>query len=250
MNKIIIANWKMNLSLKESLELANKVVKIKSENDIIICPDFLALSLIGARLKKTKKIYKNIYLGAQNCAAFSHGSYTGEVATSNILESGAKYVIIGHSERREYQKEDNEMINDKLKEALKIGLKVILCVGENSINKKNKKTKTILRSQVKGALKGVNKKNLENISIAYEPIWAIGSGKIPEGEEVDEISAYIKNLVYNNFKKKIKVFYGGSVKTSNANNFLKHNNIDGLLIGGASLNYQEFSKICQKNYVK
>ncbi|MDA3802426.1 MAG: triose-phosphate isomerase [Patescibacteria group bacterium] len=245
MSKTIIANWKMNLSIKESLILANKIAKIKTDNEIIVCPDFLSLNLINQKLKR-----KDIYLGAQDCAAYSYGSYTGEVASQSIIESGAKYVIIGHSERRKYQKEDNEIINNKIKQALKVGLKVILCVGENLTEKKNKKTKSILKTQLKGALKDVLKKELTNISIAYEPIWAIGSGKTPEAEKVNETSIYIKDLIYNDFKKKVKVFYGGSIKASNSSEFLKYKQIDGLLIGGASLNYQEFSKIFKKNYVR
>lgn len=243
MSKTIIANWKMNLSVKESILLGAKVAKIKTENDIIICPDFLSLSEIKSKIKEN-----NIYLGAQNCAAYSPGSYTGEVLAKSISEIGASYVIIGHSERRKFQKESNTLINNKIKQALQAGLKVILCIGENNIEKKNDKTNFVLNVQLKEALKDLEKTDLARISIAYEPVWAIGSGRTPKIEELNTISTFIKSFIYSSYQKRVKVFYGGSVNANNAGDFLETKTINGLLIGGASLNYPEFSKICKKNY--
>ena len=240
MKKTIVANWKMNLSVKESLSLAKKVNKISSQNNIIVCPDFLSIVSIKNNLKKI-----NFKLGAQNCAPESFGSYTGEVCASNLKDLEVEQVIIGHSERRNIFKEDSLMINKKVYQALKNKLQVILCLGENEQEKKGKKTKAIIKKQLQDVLKNVDDKNISQITIAYEPIWAIGSGKTPKVEEVSLLVDYIKDYIFKNHGKKIKVLYGGSVNLKNYNSFLNQKNIDGLLIGGASLKYQEFSKICR-----
>ncbi len=240
MKKTIVANWKMNLSIKESLSLAKKVNKISSQNNIIVCPDFLSIVSIKNNLKKI-----NFKLGAQNCAPESFGSYTGEVCASNLKDLEVEQVIIGHSERRNIFKEDSLMINKKVYQALKNKLQVILCLGENEQEKKGKKTKAIIKKQLQDVLKNVDDKNISQITIAYEPIWAIGSGKTPKVEEVSLLADYIKDYIFKNYGKKIKVLYGGSVNLKNYNSFLNQKNIDGLLIGGASLKYQEFSKICR-----
>ena len=240
MKKTIVANWKMNLSVKESLSLAKKVNKMSSQNNIIICPDFLSLVSIKNSLKKI-----NFKLGAQNCAPESFGSYTGEVCASNLKDLGVEQVIIGHSERRNIFKEDSLMINKKIQEALKNKLQVILCLGENENEKKAKRTKQVVKKQLQDALKNISNRDISQITIAYEPIWAIGSGKTPQAEEVSLLSKYIKDYIVNKYSKKIKVLYGGSVNLSNYSLFLDQTNIDGLLIGGASLKYSEFSKICR-----
>jgi triosephosphate isomerase len=218
MKPLIIANWKCNpTNLIEAKKLFNKVKKLNA----VICPPFIYISL-----------FKSANLGAQNCHYEQSGAYTGEISPKMLKDLGLKYLIIGHSERRVHFKETDEMINKKLKAALKAGLKPILCIGE----KKGENAKKIISGQLKKDLKGVSKEDLRKIIIAYEPVWAIGTGDFCKPEKAREAMDFIKRGLNN------KVLYGGSVNSKIAGKYTKIG-FDGLLVGGASLDAKEFIKI-------
>ena len=218
MKKIIVANWKMNpASIHEAKKLFNAVKKTNA----VICPPFIYLSL-----------FKYRFLGAQNCHWEQLGAFTGEASPKMLKDLGCKYVIIGHSERRKHFKETDEMINRKLKAALRIGMIPILCIGE----KKGENAEKIVDSQINKDLKSIAKNDLKKIIIAYEPIWAIGTGNFCSTEKANKVRQFIKGKMNN------KILYGGSVDSSIANNYTKAG-FDGLLVGGASLNAEEFIKI-------
>ncbi|MFA5109008.1 MAG: triose-phosphate isomerase [Patescibacteria group bacterium] len=245
MKKLVIANWKMQLSLKESLELARKMVKKINGSSIeaVICPDYSALPFIGPILKSSKLSW-----GAQDSAPAEYGALTGEVSPLNLRALGVKYVILGHSERREHLHENSALIGLKIKAALNSKLVPVLCVGEKLTEKNNGETKEYLSGELRRALKGVKIKSAADLVVAYEPIWAISTNKnakpiIPE--EAAEILAFIKKQVAKILKKEVRILYGGSVNAINAGQFLQLKDNDGLLVGGASLQAEEFSKICQ-----
>ena len=235
-----VANWKMFGDLS-SLNSLNKVItfikKIKKNKfKLIYCPPTTLINPLAKMLKKTQ-----IQVGAQNChESENYGAYTGHVNSRMLKDVGAKYVILGHSENRK-SGEDDKLINLKISTAIKSGLKVIFCVGETLNEKRRKVTKRILTEQIS---KGLNKvKNKKDILIAYEPVWAIGSGLIPKQSDLLEEINFIKSKV-----KGVKVLYGGSVNPKNINNLKVINNIDGFLIGGASQNPNNFIDIIKKTY--
>jgi triosephosphate isomerase len=240
MKKLIIANWKMKLGFNESLVLAKKLNnKLKSDkNNIVICPDYLSLAPIANILKKSK-----IVLGAQDSAITDSGAYTGEVSPLNLKSIGVKYVILGHSERREHLHENSAIINDKIKAALKNKLIPVLCVGEKLIERESGEAKSVITDQLRRALNRIDVKN-NNIVIAYEPVWAIGKGKAIAPAEAEEMHQFIKSQVNKILKKAVLVIYGGSVDSKNILSFISQKNIDGFLVGGASLKSDEFIKIC------
>lgn len=241
--KTIIANWKMQLSLKESLELAKQSAKkIKGKNKVVLCPDFLALPFVGPILKGT-----GLDLGAQNSALASRGAYTGEVSPLNLKALGVKYVILGHSERREHLHENSGIINLKIKAALENGLIPVLCVGEKLIIRKNGETAEYISQEIAHALKGVKIKKASDLLIAYEPIWAISTNKNARPmspAEADNIHKLIAAKASKILKQPVAVLYGGSVNAANAAAYLGQENIAGLLVGGASLKIKDFSYIC------
>lgn len=242
--KTIIANWKMQLTLKESLELAKQnVKKIKgNKNTIVLCPDFLALPFVGPIIKGS-----GIYLGAQNSAMASCGAYTGEVSPLNLKALGVKYVILGHSERREKLHESSTIVNQKIKAALDNGLTPVLCIGEKLEIRNNGETKEFLETELANSLKGVKIKKASDLLIAYEPIWAISTNKNAKpmsADEADAIHDLIAVKAAKILKLRVSVLYGGSVNVANAGELLKRQNIAGLLVGGASLNIKDFSAIC------
>jgi len=242
MKKIIIANWKMQLSIKESLELARELVKKNksAKNELIICPDFLSLPFIGPVLKKSF-----FGLGAQDSAEEGKGAYTGEVSAFNLKTLGVKYAILGHSERRLHLHENSAIINKKIKIALKNKIIPVLCIGEKLEEKDNGQTKKVLVNELRKALKGIKIKRANELIIAYEPLWAIGSGHSIIPVEAEIMHGYIKKETEKILGKKISVIYGGSVNSDNSALFLSQKNVDGLLVGGASLKSSEFIKICQ-----
>jgi len=237
-----IANWKMFGDLR-SLNSLNKVIKFSKSNKInkgriIYCPPY---TLISSFLKKFQNC--QIDIGGQNChESENYGPYTGFVNSRMLKNVGANYVIIGHSENRE-KGENNKLINLKIKSALKAKLKVIFCVGETLIEKRKKRTQSILSKQIKIGLDKI--KNKSNIFIAYEPVWAIGTGIIPKSKELLKTVSFIKSK-FND--KSPKVLYGGSVNPQNINDLKEINNIDGFLIGGASHNPNKFIDIVKKTY--
>jgi len=241
-NMYFIANWKMFGDLR-SLNSLDKVIKFSKSNKInkgrlIYCPPY---TLISSFLKKF--INCQIDIGGQNChESENSGPYTGFVNSRMLKNIGANYVIIGHSENRE-KGENNKLINQKIKSALKAKLKVIFCIGESLTEKRKKKTKSILSKQIKVGLDKI--KNKKNIFIAYEPVWAIGTGIVPKSKDLLKIVKFIKSKFKD---KSSKVLYGGSVNPQNIKSLKEINNIDGFLIGGASQNSKKFIDIVKKTY--
>ena len=240
MKKLLIANWKMQLDYKESLELAKKFAKNfkKHSDELIICPDFVALPAVSEIIKKSV-----LKLGAQDVAAFTSGAYTGEVSAKSLKQLGVKYVLIGHSERRQNLKEEGALLKLKITQAIGAGLIPILCIGESAASKKAKKTHQVLKKQLSEALDGLVITDGKLLVIAYEPIWAIGTGKAVTPSEAESIHVFIKGVLTEIIGQIPRVIYGGSVAAKNAAELLEWPNIDGLLIGGASLKVDEFSKI-------
>ena len=241
----IIANWKMNpVSFGEADSLIKTIKKgIKKSNQvkIIICPPAVYLSKIRAN--------SNFELGIQNIFWEDKGAYTGEISAVIAKSLKVRYTIIGHSERRKYLKETNEMINLKIQSALKNNLSLILCVGETSKEKQGDKTSEVIVSQLKLALEGIDKLQITNykLQIAYEPIWAIGTGETPLTDEIMSANLLIKKTISSLYDRetaeKIPILYGGSVNSKNAYDLIEKTGMDGLLIGGASLNGSEFVRI-------
>ncbi len=241
--KLIIANWKMSLNYSDSISLAKKLKislkKSKSKNDILILPDFLSLVRVAEILKNTK-----ILLGSQDLAPFSLGAYSGEVSLESLQEVSCSYVLIGHSERRKYFN-DNFLIADKMKNVFdNSNIVPILCVGETWAEKKSGKTLKIIEQQLKTAFSKALKLKNRQIVIAYEPVWAIGSGKAVELDDAIIVHKKIKEIIFKNLKtKNVQVLYGGSVNLENYEKFKNQEYIDGLLMGGSSLNANNFIKI-------
>ena len=242
--KKIVANFKMNKTNNEVKEYIMKLLPKyeKEKTELVLCVPFTAITLSKFLLDGT-----NISIGAQNICDEDDGKSTGEISGTMIKSCGADYVIIGHSERRIKFKENGRIINKKIKLALKNRLKVILCVGETLAEKNTMKTNEVIKTQIEEALKGLYENELENIVIAYEPIWAIGTGKTPLAKEIENTVKVIKKVVAEDFSdkagEKIEVLYGGSVDVKNSANFSKIKNINGMLIGGASLDADNFAQL-------
>ena len=249
MKKIIIANWKMKLDYKSSLALAKQVLasvkksqKIKSE--VVICPDYLSITPLA-------KIFHSspVKLGAQDSAMTDRGAFTGEVSAADLSALGVKYVIVGHSERREHLHENSSIINAKIKTSLTYNLTPIVCVGEKLMEKKSGEARKYLSKELNRALRGVKIKSAADLIIAYEPIWAISSSssaRAMSAMEAEEIQKFLKGRAARILHKNLRVIYGGSVNSKNAGEFLQQKNIDGLLVGAASINNTEFMSICSQ----
>ena len=242
--KIIAGNWKMNMLPNEAMSFINELEpNVKNAKcEIILCVPYTDLfySLLTAQ-------NTNIKIGAQNMHWEESGAYTGEVSPNMLKCINVEYVIIGHSERRQYFAETDETVNKKIKSALNHGLKPILCVGETLDQRENNMQDAIISNQIKAALKGIE--SIENITIAYEPIWAIGTGKVATKEDANNtikiIRSTVKELYGDNVAQNICILYGGSVKKENAKELFSTSDIDGALIGGASLKVDEFAKIIE-----
>ena len=251
MKPLIVANWKCNpTTLKEAKALFNSVrkgIKNIKNVDVVVCPPFLWLPLLSA--SAFAKGLGGLRFGSQDCFWAEKGAYTGEVSPKMLKDIGVRYVILGHSERRLYLGETDEMINKKIISALKAKLNPVLCVGESKEEKNQGKTEEVLRNQLTSALLGVSKTILQNskLSIAYEPIWAIGTGKACQSDETQMMSLFIKKIVsrfYGNFvSKKVQILYGGSINSKNALSYIREAMMEGLLVGGASLDSREFIKL-------
>jgi len=247
MRKYLMAgNWKMNLTPSESREFAKQLVSSIKDlpNDVLamIAPTFAALQAVGEVIKGSE-----IKLGAQNINENESGAYTGEISANMLLDLGVEYVIIGHSERRHIYKENDELINKKVLFALKKGLKPILCVGELLEEREKGITNDVVKNQVINGLKGVDASEMKNVVIAYEPVWAIGTGKVATPEIAEEVHALIRKTVVDLYNKEIAdnltIQYGGSVKDDNVDGLMGMANIDGALVGGASLKADSFKRI-------
>jgi triosephosphate isomerase len=242
--KIVAGNWKMNTSLKEGMELAKAVEKLEktqtSDALLIIAPPFIHLS-------KVKELISNVKLAAQNCASESSGAYTGEVSPSMLVSSGVEYVIIGHSERRSYYHEDNALLNKKTRLALEEGLKPIYCCGEVLEERESGRLFDVVREQIAVGLEGLSKEQMAKVVIAYEPVWAIGTGEVATPEQAQEMHRFIRDLLAELFGSQVAedttILYGGSCKPSNAGELFANPDVDGGLIGGASLKAEDFLAI-------
>ena len=245
--KLIAGNWKMNMTPSQAVKLVNEL-KPHVDNkdvDVLFCVPAIDIIPVINEVKDT-----DIEVGAENVFYEEKGAYTGELSPEMLVDAGVKYVIIGHSERREYFNETDETVNLKIKAALTHDLKPIVCVGETLEQREAGITKEFVTGQVRNALKEITEDELKKIIIAYEPIWAIGTGKTASKEDANEVCKWIREelrALYGDVADEIIIQYGGSVKSSNAKDLFEMSDIDGGLVGGASLEPEEFSKIVKYN---
>ena len=244
--KIVAGNWKMNLNLQEGVALAKELKEAlaadKPNCDVVICTPFIHLASVAQTLEGSV-----IGLGAENCADKEKGAYTGEVSAEMVKSTGAQYVILGHSERREYYKETPEILKEKVLLAQKNGLKVIFCIGESLAEREANKQNEVVKAELEGSVFNLAEEDFRKIIIAYEPIWAIGTGKTATAEQAEEIHAYIRQVIADQYGAEVadatSILYGGSCKPSNAAELFAKPDIDGGLIGGASLKCADFKGI-------
>jgi triosephosphate isomerase len=243
---IVAGNWKSNLSFDEAKSLIKEINQVNAKDlncELIVCPPYLYVDFVRENLDS------DIKFGAQNVSQWSYGAYTGEISAEMLSSMNANYCIIGHSERRKYFNESNEVIEEKLIKLLKEGIKPIFCCGETLDIREDNKHFQLIETQIKEALFSLSENELKNIVIAYEPVWAIGTGKTASPEQAEEMHAFIRKLISEKFGTEIadniSILYGGSVKAENAKEIFAKPNVDGGLIGGASLKYQDFINIAK-----
>jgi len=248
--KLIIAgNWKMNKTVAEALTLVNNL-KLELANirevDIVVCPPFTALESVSKVI-----LDSNIRLGAQNMSEQNFGAFTGEICAGMLKEFSVRYVILGHSERRQYQKESDALIAKKAAAVLAASLKPIVCVGETLAEREGGKTEKVLDTQVRGSLAGLTKEQMAETIIAYEPVWAIGTGKTATTKQAQDTHAFIRSVLVKMFDnavaKKVRIQYGGSVKPANAKELMSQPDVDGALVGGAALEARSFADIIKNS---
>ena len=245
--KVIAGNWKMHNDNSAAQQLASQI-KIRTteikNTEIILCPPFTALTVVNDVIKDSP-----IALGAQNVYWEKSGAYTGELSAEMIKSTGAEFVIIGHSERRQFFGETDETVNKRTKAALEAGLKAIVCVGESLEQRESGATAAVIEEQITGSLAGLTTEQMDSVIIAYEPVWAIGTGKTASPEQAQEVHAQIRALVEKQFGSNVaasvRIQYGGSVKPDNADSLLSQPDIDGALVGGACLKAELFVPIIQ-----
>lgn len=245
--RIIAGNWKMNNTIEQADKLIAELKPLLNDNkkaEVVVCVPFTAIAAAKKAVKGSK-----IKVGAQNLSWESKGAFTGEISAEMLLEVGAEYVIVGHSERRQMFGETNETVNKRALMALSSGLKPIICVGETDYERSIGKTNVILRSQLKDALQSVGEAQMENVIIAYEPVWAIGTGKNATADDAAATIRFIRKLVAEFYDPKtakgLRILYGGSMNGKNCAELLEKKDIDGGLIGGASLKAAEFAAIVE-----
>lgn len=244
--KIVAGNWKMNKNLQEGIALAKelneKLTADKPVCDVVICTPFIHLASVAGIIDKSI-----IGLGAENCADKEKGAYTGEVSAEMVKSTGADYVILGHSERRAYYGETAEILKEKVDLALANGLKVIFCIGEVLEEREAGKQNEVVKAQIEGSLFDLTAEEYANIILAYEPVWAIGTGKTATAEQAEEMHAFIRSVINAKFgaqaAEDTTILYGGSCKPSNAKELFAKPNVDGGLIGGAALKADDFKGI-------
>lgn len=247
---IIAANWKMNNTVKESKALlAELLPKISgSACEVVLCVPFTNIASVKKMIKNT-----GIKLGAQNVHFAEKGAYTGEISAQMLKEQKVEYVVIGHSERRQYFAETDESVNKKIAACLSNKLKAIVCIGETLEERESGKTQDVLFTQITEGLKGYKSKDFDKIVIAYEPVWAIGTGKTATAEDANETIAYIRQVIKKKFSakiaEKVRIQYGGSMNPKNAAQLMAMEEIDGGLIGGASLKAEDFAAVVNYNKV-
>lgn len=237
---IIAGNWKMNNTIKEAEELVNgiKSKELGQKTEAVLCVPYTCLAKVGEMIEDTK-----IKLGAQNLHWEDRGAYTGEVSGPMLKELGVEYVIVGHSERRQFFNENDETVNKKLVKALEHGLRPIFCVGESLEERENNIEKDIIKNQLIKGLENIKKEDLVNMVIAYEPIWAIGTGKSATSNDANHMCRFIRETIDESFPNTghlVRIQYGGSVKRENVDELMDMSDIDGALVGGASLKAEDF----------
>ena len=241
---MIAGNWKMNKTPAETVALVEdlKKIQVRTKAEVVVCPMTVSLFAAATQLKGT-----DIKLGAQNIHWAASGAFTGEIAADMLKELGVEYVIIGHSERRQYFGETDETVNKRVKAALAAGFKPIVCIGEMLEERESGKTEKVLFTQLEGGLAGLTKEDMANVVIAYEPVWAIGTGKTATPELAEETHNFIRMTLNDMFGKEVgegvRIQYGGSMKAENAKELVAQRNIDGGLIGGAALKADSFAAL-------
>ncbi len=242
---LIAGNWKMYKTSSEAVETANRLVDLVTDTadvDIMIAPVFTALDPVSNIVKGSR-----VSLGAQNLHWEKEGAYTGEISAAMLVSAGCRYVIIGHSERRQFFGETDETVNKKIRAAIDAKLIPVLCVGETEMERNTNQTFSVLDKQIKKGLKGFLADDLGSLVIAYEPVWAIGTGKTATRDQAQEVHQYIRSLVGAGFSTalsdSVRILYGGSVKPDNIAQLMQMADIDGALVGGASLDAESFSRI-------
>jgi triosephosphate isomerase (TIM) len=246
---IIAGNWKMNKTVAEAVDLARDL-KLETANikelDIVVCPPFTALGEVSKEV-----LTSNIRLGAQNMSEHNFGAYTGEIAAGMLKEFSVRYVILGHSERRQYQKESDALIAKKALAAHAASIKPIVCVGETLAEREAGQTEKVLDTQVRGSLAGLSREQMEETVLAYEPVWAIGTGKTATSAQAQEAHLFIRRLLGTLYDdataRRVRVQYGGSVKPANARELMTQPDVDGALVGGASLEARTFADIIKNS---
>ncbi|KUK10067.1 MAG: Triosephosphate isomerase [Clostridia bacterium 41_269] len=242
---LIVGNWKMNLTTKEAASLVEKL-KSRFSNiegvEVAVCPPFTSLETVSKLCKES-----SIHVGAQNMFWEEQGAYTGEISPLMLKDLGCKYVILGHSERRQFFGETNENVSRKVKSALKHNIIPIICVGETLAQREAGETDRVCREQLQESLKGIDNLEGNEIVVAYEPVWAIGTGKTASPKDADHVANFIRLILANMYSAKtaerVRILYGGSVKPENIVEFMAQPNIDGALVGGASLKADSFGEI-------
>ncbi len=249
MRKVIIAgNWKMNKTVSESVEFIEELKKeeLDKEVECVVCAPFISLERLSVASKNTA-----IKLGAQNVSQYDNGAYTGEISTSMLKDLKMEYVIVGHSERRQYFLETNEVINQKVQKVLSSKMTPILCVGETLEERESGKMNNVIATQITEGLAHLSFEQVKDVVIAYEPIWAIGTGKTATSEQANEMAMFIRNQLRELFQdvaEDISILYGGSVKPDNIKEIMAQSDIDGALVGGAALKVDSFAELV--NYYK
>ena len=246
--KVVAGNWKMNMTDPEAVDLAKALkdnLRSIDNLELVVSPPFTSLSSLSGILAGS-----NIGLGAQNLFWESSGAYTGEVSAEMLLSVGCKYVIIGHSERRQYFGEGNQSVNRKVKTAIERGLTPIVCVGERLEQREAGKTEAVVEDHVRGAFEGLSSEEVRKAVIAYEPVWAIGTGKTATPEQANEVHLFIRELIKKlydaDLSSRMRILYGGSVKPENARSLIEQPELDGFLVGGASLKVESFAAIAKE----
>lgn len=246
--KVVAGNWKMNNDINSSVNLINEIKKgLNQKNlnvEVIICPPFTSLETANVLIKDT-----SIKLGAQNMYFETSGAFTGEISPLMLKSVGCEYVILGHSERRTIFHESNQLINKKIKSAVANGLKPIFCIGETLEEREKGKTFNLVETQIREGLADLTEQELKNLIIAYEPVWAIGTGRNATPEQAEEVHKFIRDLIAQIYSKEFAenliIQYGGSVKPENSKDLMSQSDIDGALVGGACLKADSFIKIIE-----
>ncbi len=243
--KFVAGNWKMNKTVAGSIALASEILRHLGATppcEVAIAPPFISLEVVHQVLKGTA-----IKLAAQNCHYENDGAFTGEISAQMLKSVGCDYVILGHSERRQYFGENDAIINRKVKKVLSEALQVILCIGETIEERNQNRTETVVETQIRNCLEGIPASDMARVTLAYEPVWAIGTGKTATPEQAEEVHRFIRKLISEMYSPEVAenltIQYGGSIRGSNAKELFAMPNIDGGLVGGASLKAEEFAQI-------